>query len=103
MRESSLQRRCLQLARERYRGRVVAVNVHGGGYSNKGFPDLLLLGAGKAVAVELKSPTSGYKVQPDQAVWKRRLEEAGVAWYKADDLPAFGSIMRKEFGDDDEA
>lgn len=99
MRESSLQRRCLQLARERYRGRVVAVNVHGGGYSNKGFPDLLLLGAGKAVAVELKSPTSGYKVQPDQAVWKRRLEEAGVAHHVVSDLPSFGRVMKEEFDD----
>lgn len=103
MREAKLQGDCLQLVKDGWWGRVVALNMHGGGYCNKGFPDILMLGCGKAVAVELKSPTSGYGVQADQRVWKRRLEAAGVAWYRADDLGGFGSIVRKEFGDGDEA
>ena len=41
MRERDLQRKCIAWCRGRG---LLAVNVHGSGYSNKGFPDLLVFG-----------------------------------------------------------
>jgi hypothetical protein len=98
MRESELQRRCLGwVARER-RGSLIAVNVHGGGWTSKGFPDLLLIGGGHVVAVELKAG-SGYAVQPDQQVWRNRFIGTGTPHYVAGSLDEFKEIVRKEFGD----
>ena len=73
MRESRLQAECMRSAKG---AGVMALNLHGSGWSNKGLPDLLLFHAGKCVAVELKSD-SGYKAQPDQLVWRERFRRTG--------------------------
>lgn len=94
MRESKLQRDCLRLAKGRG---VLAVNIHGGGWTNKGFPDLLLFHDGRCVAVELKAD-SGYEVQPDQIVWRNRLTRQGICHRIVRSLDEFGELLREELG-----
>lgn len=96
MRESALQKRCLNWVSDAYRGKLLAVNIHGGGYSNKGFPDLLVFGRGRAVAVELKSD-SGYTVQADQIVWRSRFIKADVPHYVIRDFDTFKKTIEEEF------
>lgn len=98
MRESTLQKRCLQWVSREYRGKLLAVNIHGGGYSNKGFPDLIVFGYGRAVAIELKAD-SGYQVQPDQIVWRSRFLKAGIPHYVTRDLEQFKTIVKEEFNE----
>lgn len=101
MRESRLQRQCLDWVRERFGGAVLAVNIHGGGYSNKGFPDLLVMGGGRAVGVELKGD-SGYKVQPDQRVWRHRFLRSGTPHHVISDFETFKNTIEEEFHEADE-
>ena len=96
MRESTLQKRCLEWVARDYRGKLLAVNIHGGGYSNKGFPDLLVFGCGRAIAVELKAD-SGYQVQPDQIVWRSRFLKAGIPHYVTRNLDDFKKTIKEEF------
>ena len=93
MRESALQAECMRLCK---RLDVLAVNVHGSGWSNKGFPDLLLFHAGKAVAVELKAD-SGYKPQPDQIVWRNRFLRQEIPHHFVRGLDEFEAVVREEF------
>lgn len=72
------------------------MNIHGGGYSNKGFPDLLVFGSGRAVAVELKAD-SGYKVQPDQVVWRSRFLKAGIPHHVIRSYEQFKKTIEEEF------
>ncbi|MEF2593759.1 MAG: hypothetical protein U0M51_04360 [Eggerthellaceae bacterium] len=96
MRESAFQRKCIERARK---AGLLAVNNHGSGWSNKGYPDLTLFGRGKCVQVELKSD-SGYKVQEDQIVWRNRFERHGIPHrvIEGGDLDAFDAMIREEFG-----
>lgn len=96
MRESVLQRRCLEYVAKNFHGKLLAVNIHGGGFSNKGFPDLLVFGCGRAIAVELKA-NSGYGVQPDQLIWRKRFEDVGIRHYVINDLERFKSTIKEEF------
>lgn len=94
MRESALQAECMALAR---RLDTLPVNIHGSGWSNKGFPDLLVFHDGRVVAVELKAD-SGYRPQPDQLVWRKRLLAQGIPHHFASSLDEFEGLMREEFG-----
>ena len=96
MKESKLQRDCLTWIKKNYSDRLLAINVHGGGYSNKGFPDLVIFGNGKAIVVELKSD-SGYTLQPDQIVWKKRFEKVKTPHFLIKDLKSFQETIQKEF------
>ena len=96
MAERDLQAACLRWARGHG---LLALNTHGSGWCNKGFPDLLVLHDGRAVAVELKSPTSGYRPQPDQMVWRRRLLAQGVRHEFVSSVGEFAGLMGEEFGD----
>ena len=96
MRESALQKKCLDWVKKEYEGAVLAVNIHGGGYSNKGFPDLIVFGNQKAIVVELKAD-SGYKLQPDQIIWRNRFVVAGINHYVTKKFDEFKDIVRKEF------
>lgn len=93
MRESALQAECMRLAK---RLDLLPVNIHGSGWSNKGFPDLLVFGKGRVVAVELKAD-SGYKPQPDQLVWRSRLLRHQIPHHFVRSLPEFEEAMREEF------
>lgn len=102
MLESEFQRRCLRWVRDGFDGRLLAVNVHGGGATAKGFPDLVVFGGGRATAFELKG-ASGYGLQPDQELWRRRFLRAGTPHYVVrDDLDKFKEIVRREFGNEAE-
>lgn len=94
MRESALQARCKRWCSDHG---MLAINIHGSGWANKGLPDLLVLHGGKCVAVELKSG-SGYAVQPDQLVWRRRFLRQGIAHRVASSPEEFERAMREEFG-----
>ena len=74
MKEHDLQTACLKILKENYPD-VVAANIHGGGWSAKGFPDLILCIRGRFVAFELKVGKNG--MQSDQRIWKKRIERAG--------------------------
>ncbi|MEC4272930.1 hypothetical protein VJ923_07150 [Adlercreutzia sp. R25] len=99
MRESELQRKCLDWAKARFGRSMLVVNVHGGGYCNKGFPDTLLMMGGRVAAFELKSADTGYRLQEDQKVWQRRFERSGTPHYVPRSLEEFEAQVRKEFGD----
>ena len=100
MRESGFQGACLRWVKRSFRGRLLAVNFHGGGATNKGFPDLIVFGGGKAVAFELKGD-SGYALQDDQAIWRNRFLAAGIPHHVVrDDPEGFRRIIREEFPDE---
>lgn len=96
MKESKLQKQCLEWVKNNYRGKLVAINIHGGGYANKGFPDLIVFGGNRAIVIELKSDT-GYKIQPDQIVWANRFKKIGTAHYLLHTFDEFKTTIRKEF------
>lgn len=75
MSESGLQRKCLEWLRVNHPRDICAANIHGGGWSAKGFPDLILCIDGRFCAFELKVGENG--MQSDQRVWKKRIERAG--------------------------
>lgn len=85
-----MQKSCIDEAKSRG---FIAVNVHGGGWSSKGFPDLLIFGNGRACAVELKSDTSGYTLQVDQKIWRERFKRAGIPHYVLNNLSDFKSVL----------
>ena len=93
MRESELQRACMRRAAAMG---ALALNMHGSGWGNKGFPDLLVLHGGRVCAVELKSPTSGYTPQPDQMIWRRRLLAQGVPHAFVHSLEEFEALIEEE-------
>ena len=101
MRESTLQRKCLGWVK-RARPDLLAVNIHGGGYANKGFPDLLVFGHGRVLAVELKAE-SGYAVQPHQRVWAARMKRVGTPHRIVKGLPEFRAAVEEVFDDEDQA
>lgn len=99
MRETEFQDKCLRWVKRVFWGKLLAVNIHGGGYSNKGFPDLLVFGdGGHAIAVELKSQ-SGYALQEDQIIWRNRFANVGTPHYviEDNDFDRFKQVIREEF------
>lgn len=96
MRESKMQRDCIEWARKRYGADLLLVNIHGGGWSNKGFPDLLAMANGKVLAIELKGD-SGYKVQPDQLVWQNRFAKSNTDYAVCTSLDEFKEKIREVF------
>lgn len=96
MKETNLQRQCILWVRQNYHKKLLITNIHGSGYSNKGFPDLIVFGNGKAVVIELKSD-SGYQPQPDQLVWRNRFIEVGVPHHFCHSFEEFKEIIKKEF------
>ena len=95
MRESNLQRKCLAWVKEE-RPDLLAVNIHVGGYNNKGFPDTIIFGRDKAVVAELKAG-NGYKLQPDQKVWRGRFQRVGIPHAVPESIDEFKGFIRKEF------
>ena len=99
MRESEFQGRCLRWVKDNFRGKLLAVNNHGDGYSNKGFPDIAVWGSGgKSIVVELKSD-SGHLLQGDQTVWRNRFLAVGTPHHvvRDNDFERFKRIIREEF------
>ena len=101
MRETVFQDKCLRWVKEKFWGKLLAVNNHGDGYSNKGFPDVTVYGNGKAIVIELKSD-SGYTLQEDQIIWRNRFLNVGTPHYviENNDFEKFKQVIRKEFPDE---
>lgn len=95
MRETDFQQDCLSWIKDTHKN-LLAVNIHGGGFCNKGFPDLIIFGNKKAIVIELKAD-SGYKVQPDQIVWRKRFKKVGTPHYVVDNFDDFCGVIGKEF------
>lgn len=91
--ERDLQKACIAKASSLG---VLAINIHGSGWNNKGLPDLLCFHGGRAVAVELKSPDTGYSPQPDQMIWRRRFLAHDIPHAFVDDLTSFQQFIEKE-------
>lgn len=97
MRENRLQEDAIKWVRQASDRRLLPVNIHIDGHGNKGFPDLIIFGDGHAIVVELKSNTSGYKLQPDQKVWRNRFKRSHTPHYSPNTLSEFKEIVKKEF------
>lgn len=88
--ERDLQRLCIKAAKSKG---VLAINIHGGGWGNKGFPDLLLIKNGKVIACELKIGDK-YKQQPAQKIWQDRFERAGTKCALVYTLAEFEELLK---------
>lgn len=89
MKESLLQYECLEYLK-RYPD-ILAVNIHGGGWSAKGFPDLVVCVNGRFAAFELKVGENG--MQTDQRIWKKRIERAGGLHFVPRSLGEFVKLI----------
>ena len=97
MRENALQKQCILWVRQNFHHKLLITNVHGSGYTNKGFPDLIVFGKSRAIVVELKSADTGYEPQPDQIIWRQRFLDVGVPHYFCNSFAEFKEIITKEF------
>ena len=78
-RENVLQRKCLKWLGEHHKEDVLPANIHGGGWSSKGFPDVICCVRGLYVAFELKVKNN--TLSGDQIVWKNRILRVGGLHY----------------------
>lgn len=89
MRESKLQQDCIRYLNNEG---IVVFNIHGGGWSSKGAPDLICCVNGKFVAFELKVDDNN--MQSDQRLWKKRIVKNGGGHYCPRSLPEFITIVK---------
>ena len=75
MRESKLQAKCLEWLGEHHPRDVLPANIHGGGWSAKGFPDIICCIRGHFVAFELK--VGDNQMDAAQRIWRTRILTAG--------------------------
>jgi hypothetical protein len=94
MRENSLQSKCLSWLGEHHPDDVLPANVHGGGWSIKGFPDVLCCIKGRYVAFELKVGEN--EMDAAQRIWRNRILKAGGSHYCPRSLEAFIEAVEKE-------
>lgn len=92
-REARLQKSCIDWCKAHS---LLAVNIHEDGWGNRGFPDLLIFGKGKVVAVELKNGNN-YDQQPPQLMWQKRLEKTGIPYLLIHSLDEFISELERRF------
>lgn len=95
MRESKLQTKCLRWVQATHPDILVA-NIHGGGWSAKGFPDIICCICGKFVAFELKVDDND--MQPDQRIWRKRILTAGGLHFCPRTLTEFANIIDEIIG-----
>lgn len=96
IKETDFQKECIKWIKNSFKNKLLVINNHGGGYTNKGFPDLTIFGNNKAIVCELKGD-SGYKLQDDQIVWKNRFTKVKTPWYECHSIDEFKEIIHKEF------
>lgn len=70
---------------------MMVANIHGGGWSAKGFPDLVTCMGGRFVAFELK--VGDNDLQEDQKIWKRRVIRAGGVFASPYTLGEFQQVV----------
>lgn len=93
--ESKLQKRCIDWCKSKG---LLAVNIHGGGWGNKGFPDLLVFGNGECLAVELKYGST-YTQQPAQKMWEHRFRKVGINYQLMCSFEQFTAEIEKRLID----
>lgn len=95
MLEKTLQSECLDYIKQ-YRD-IVCANIHGGGWANKGFPDLVACIKGKYVAFELKVGSN--KMENAQRLWKKRIEQAGGLHFEIRTIDEFKKTIEDIIND----
>jgi len=90
MRESKLQQDCIKYLKSKG---IYYINIHGGGWSAKGAPDLIACINGRFVAFELKIENND--MQPDQRIHMKRIEANGGLHYCPRTLDEFIQIIKE--------
>jgi len=90
MRESKLQRDCIKYLKSKG---IYYINIHGGGWSAKGAPDLIACIKGQFVAFEFKVEDND--MQPDQRIHMKRIEANGGLHYCPRTLDEFIQIIKE--------
>lgn len=93
MKESCLQSKCIKYCKTH---NILIVNVHGGGWGNKGFPDLLMCINGLFVSAELK--VNGNTLSEAQKIWASRIITAGGIHFVATNLDEFVCKLQSIMG-----
>lgn len=88
--ERDLQAKCLEYLRTR---RIYAINVHGGGWTAKGCPDLIVCLNGRFIAFELKVGTND--LQDDQKIHKLRIERSNGLHFAPYTFEEFVNIIEE--------
>lgn len=88
MREAQLQDKCIK---ELKRRKIYHINIHGGGFTGKGAPDILACIDGQFIAFELKVKKN--TMQSDQVIHKRRIEKNGGKHYTPYTFEQFKEIL----------
>lgn len=88
MLETNLQKKCIQYLKSK---NIYYANVHGGGWSGKGTPDILACINGEFVAFELKVGQN--TLSPDQQIHKIRIERSGGQHFVPYTLNQFVGII----------
>lgn len=91
MKESHLQSKCIKILRDK--GHYV-VNVHGGGWGNKGCPDLIACINGKFYAFELK--VGDNEPSTEQKIHLKRVLTSGGKSYIIRSVEQLKEILRRE-------
>ena len=90
MRENSLQSDCIDYLKSE---RIYFINVHGGGWSAKGAPDLITCINGWFVAFELKVDEND--LESDQRIHRRRILANCGIHYSPRTLKEFKEIIKE--------
>lgn len=98
VRENNLQSDCLAWLREAHPGDVLPANIHGGGWSEKGFPDVICCIRGLYVAFELKVGEN--EMSGAQRLWRKWILRAGGQHYCPRTLAAFQEIVERILKDE---
>lgn len=94
--ESKLQQQCIKYLKEQG---IYYINIHGGGWSAKGTPDLITCINGRFAAFELK--VGNNEMQPDQKIHKKRIESNKGLHYCPRSLDEFIKIIESIRGEKD--
>ncbi len=90
MRENKLQTDCLKYLDSEG---IYNINTHGGGWTGKGTPDIVVCLDGRFVAFELKVDKND--LEPAQRIHKKRIEKNGGRHYSPRTLTEFKEIIKE--------
>ena len=88
MTESDLQKEVIEYLKQ---NKIYYINIHGGGWTGKGTPDLILCFKGKFIAFELK--VNSNTLSKAQQIRKMQIERAGGVVYTPQTFKEFKNIM----------
>lgn len=88
--ENDLQSKCIKYLKSK---NIYHINLHGGGWSAKGAPDLLVCLNGRFVVFELKVGEND--LQDDQKIHRLRIRRSGGLHYSPYTLEEFITIIKE--------